>query len=164
MFSTNKDANRIILQNLDDSDLFHTLLVNKYANFLGNEDFFRNRLITKYPSTAIYKPTEQSWKKYYLSVIYYIDKMKTEYDFEFTIGDPKVYYKLLRKNFKTNKRTVKIKENLIKNYEDLALYFTNKDILNYNFMTGFNNKLYSLNTLRWDNHKANYLKGILEYT
>lgn len=94
-FSGNKDADRIILDNLDDRDLLKACSVGKYALEICDETFFRNRLIKKYPNTLQYK-NGKSWKKYYLDVIYYINKMKEDYDFEYRTGNPKIYLDILK--------------------------------------------------------------------
>jgi hypothetical protein len=95
----NKDADRLILQTIDsDRDLLETCNLNSYFNNLCNNDFFRNRMFKKYHFLIQDKPEELSWKDYYLKSVYYIDKMKREYGFDFTSkssGDPKVYYYFL---------------------------------------------------------------------
>ncbi len=99
-FSKNKDVDRLILQELDDRSLFETLLTSKYAYEITiGRDFWRNRLMLKYPATLSYKPSNLNWKEYYLSVVYYIDKLKREESFDYTYGDPIYLYKLVnRKN------------------------------------------------------------------
>jgi hypothetical protein len=95
-FSKNKDVDREILQRLEDRDLFNTLLTNKYSyDITNNDNFWRNRLLLKYPVTIPYKPENFNWKDYYLSVVYYIDKLKKEKNFDFKEGDPRFLYKLL---------------------------------------------------------------------
>lgn len=93
-FSQNKDVDRLILQKLTDEDLFNTLLVNKYANSLASEDFWRNRAMSK--GIDIYKKTDENWKQFYLRSVYYIAKMKEKYNFEYTGGDFKKQYYHLR--------------------------------------------------------------------
>src|SRR5665647_842836 len=105
-FTQIKDADRKILENLDDKDLFKTLLTNKYLNSIADENFWRNRLMVKYPLTAEHKESDEwrldlitqvpnTWKNYYLYVIYYVDKMQKEFDFKFVKGKPSWSYYLL---------------------------------------------------------------------
>lgn len=126
-FSKNKDVDREILQRLDDRDLFRTLLTSKYSyDITNNDNFWRNRLLAKYSSTIPYKPEDLSWKEYYLSVVYYIDKLLKENNFEFKHGDPKYLYKLLV--LQHGKRVVfKIMDELVVNgYSDVALDIFNR--------------------------------------
>ncbi len=90
-FSKNKDADRIILEQLDDRDLLQLMIVNKYVYNLADENFWRNRLMSKYPSSSEFK-RDQTWKEYYLSVVYYIDRLKNKYNYSYMKGDPKEIY------------------------------------------------------------------------
>lgn len=96
-FSGNKDVDRLILEKLNDKDLLKTCKLGKYALELCDENFFRKRLMKDYPDSVKYK-NDKSWKNYYLSTIYYVSKMKEEYNFVYKSGDPKEYWNML--NFK----------------------------------------------------------------
>ena len=103
-FSKNKDVDREILQRLNDMDLFQTLLTSKYFKEITNNDaFWRNRLLTKYPSAVPYKQhSDISWKNYYLSTVFYVNELKEKGDYQYIDGDPKFLYKylvLLKYNF-----------------------------------------------------------------
>ena len=51
MFTGNKDADRLILLNLDsDREILNICSLNKYGNELCNESFFMNRTLQKYPN------------------------------------------------------------------------------------------------------------------
>ena len=80
---TIKDTDLIILSKLDDKDLFSTCLVNKAANKLcNNEDFWRNRFVSKYGELAAkYKPVNRSWRNHYLKVIIDLEKFPNPVDF-----------------------------------------------------------------------------------
>ncbi|GAG91576.1 unnamed protein product, partial [marine sediment metagenome] len=100
-FSRNKDADRLILERLNDRDLLTTCSVGKYALELCNEDFFKKRLFEKYPDSVGCKNIE-SWKQCYLSTVFYVSKMKEESNFEFKTGDPKEYYDILHNNLRSD--------------------------------------------------------------
>ncbi len=98
MLTGNKDSDRYILQQLeDDRDLLSACSVNKYALEVCNDTFFVTRIHNKYPNTMKYKPLHIGWKQYYLSTVYYINKMLEDYNFKYVDGDPKLYYDLLLK-------------------------------------------------------------------
>lgn len=80
---TIRDTDLIILSKLDDEDLFSTCLVNKAANKLcNNEDFWRNRFVSKYGEVAAkYKPENRSWRNHYLKVIIDLEKFPHPVDF-----------------------------------------------------------------------------------
>jgi hypothetical protein len=95
MFTGNKDVDRLILLKVKDEREFLNLCsLNSYGKKLCNEDLFRERLLQNYPKSIEFKK-EQTWKKYYLSLIYYIDKMK-EKGFRFVDGNAKEYYDILQ--------------------------------------------------------------------
>lgn len=70
-----KDVDLLILSELDDRDLFNMCLVNKYANKLcQNEDFWKNRFMTKFGSTAQkhssrFKLRNVTWRNTYLKIV-----------------------------------------------------------------------------------------------
>ena len=64
---------------------------------LCDESFWKQRVKKYYPA-SIKDRGNQNWKNFYLSLVYYIDKLKREFGFEFTKdtkGDPKQYYDIL---------------------------------------------------------------------
>ena len=117
-FSHNKDTDRLILEKLNDKDLLLACSVGKYALELCNEDFFRNRLIQNYPGSVKYKKIE-SWKKYYISTVYYVSKMKEKYNFNYTSGNPKEYWNILDFMGPRYKKMLLIGENASKDLYDL---------------------------------------------
>jgi hypothetical protein len=151
-FTKNKDADRIILQNLDDKDLFRTLLMNKYTNSLVDENFWMNRLLSRFPQVSKYKEQNITWRKFYLSLVYYINKMMTEFGFTFTQGNPKKYYEALKVNARrlSRKRQAEFLRN---DMEDAALFSANK--MNEFFHHA---RFYILNTPEWEQEKADILE------
>lgn len=152
-FSKIKDVDRIILQNLDDKDLFSALLTNKYLNSLVDENFWMNRVLIRYPETFKFKESHMNWRNFYLSTVYYINEMKIKYGFDFTKGDPKKYYHALRINNGALSRS-KQAAFLRKGMEDVALHYANELSLRFKRIP------YQLNTERWEEEK----KAILELT
>ena len=125
-FSQNKDVDREILGKLDDRDLFQTVLTSKYAyEITNNDNFWRNRLLKRYESTIPYKAENMSWKRYYLSVIYYIGKLREEAKFEYSQGDPKYLYKLLVLQKLDRLISHRVDELFSKGYFDAALFLHN---------------------------------------
>ena len=116
-FSGLKDVDREILSKLEeDKDLLNACSVNKYAWKLCDDNFFRNRLIRKYPDAVKYNKNGK-WKEYYLKTIFYISRLFEEYNFVYKTGDPKIYYDIL---FKTQYTHVQLEEAAENNYLDLV--------------------------------------------
>ena len=138
-FGRNPDSDREILKRLNDFDLFRMLKVNQYARRITNEDFWRNRLNERYPSTVSYKIDEGTWRDYYLNTVFYIDTLKNVYHFNYTRGNPKYIYDYISKYIhRPDIYSVRQElANLIRNgYEDIALYFANKLRENLKIKTG----------------------------
>lgn len=151
MFSKNKDADRIILQHLDDRDLLQLILVNKYAYSLTDENFWRNRLMLKYPSTVEFR-RDESWKEYYLSVVYYIDKLKNKYNYIYVKRDPKYIYDVFKNiGARTSYSAPSQKKFYQSGYEDLSLIFANR------LRREFWYPRFGLGTSEWEEYKNNFL-------
>ena len=75
MLSGQKDADFIILSKLNDKDLLSVCVTNKYANRLcNNEDFWRNRFISKWGLEDMkYNSENRSWKRFYLLITKYLN-------------------------------------------------------------------------------------------
>lgn len=100
-FSGVKDVDREILKHVDDRDLLNVCRVDRRMwNEICDDSFLRRRL-SKYPGIEKYKGKE-SWKEFFLQVIYYTSKMKDNFKFDYKSGDFKRQYKLLGKNRKGN--------------------------------------------------------------
>ena len=79
MLTGNKNADLLILNNLDDRSLFNVCVSNPKDEYLkslcGNEDFWRNRFIQIFGKKYLfYKSPDRSWKDFYLKIIYYLEK------------------------------------------------------------------------------------------
>lgn len=96
VFTKHRDADReILLRIQSDEELLNICkMENKYIKSLCNEDFFRRRLLNKFPETIKDKSVNVSWRKYYLSMVYYVGKLQEEFSFDFRIGNPEKYYKI----------------------------------------------------------------------
>ena len=81
-FTQLKDADRLILDAADDRTLLEILKVNKNLLVLG-EDAFKKRMQQKYPVLAKLKPYWTKWAKYYLDMVYYINKLKEDYNIDY---------------------------------------------------------------------------------
>ena len=93
-----KDQDREILLNIqDDKDLLKACTLNKYFfEKVCDDIFFRNRLARTYPDSLKYKSENENWKYYFLRVIYYIAKMKEDYEYRYQKGNPKVQYEVFK--------------------------------------------------------------------
>ncbi len=83
----NKDVDRLIVSYLDSKDIFEFCKTCKYANRqVCNEHFFRNLVYNKYQNTIKYKDYVKTttFRQYYYSVVYYIDKLEKEYNFDYS--------------------------------------------------------------------------------
>ena len=118
-----KDTDREILSKLEsDRDLLNACSLNKYTWKLCDDNFFRNRLVIKYPDAVKYK-IGTSWKEYYLRTIYYVSKMLEERQFVYKNGNPRIYYDIL---FKTPHIHVQLEKAAENNYLDLVNFLLNK--------------------------------------
>ena len=92
-----KDVDREVLKHVDDKELLKFCsLDRKTWNEVCDDAFLRRRLTIKYPGIEEYKREDESWKKFFLNVNYYISKMKDEFKFEYTEGDFKKQYFILK--------------------------------------------------------------------
>jgi hypothetical protein len=93
-FTQLKDTDRLILEAVDDRTLLDVLKVNRNLLILG-EDAFKKRMQLKYPVLVKSKPYGKKWTKYYLDMIYYINKLKEDYNIDYipvSSFDPAGYY------------------------------------------------------------------------
>lgn len=95
--SGNLDADRLILLELNDRDLINTCNTNRYfRNQVCNELFFLKRLINKYPDTLINKPKNTTYKNWYLKIVFYVAKLKEQFDYDYIGGNPEVQYEIFK--------------------------------------------------------------------
>lgn len=98
-----KDVDREILKHVDDDKLLRICSVDKKSwNEVCDDNFLRRRL-SKYPGIEKYKKESESWKEFFLQVIYHVAKMKEEHKFDYRSGDFRRQYKLLNKNKDKNR-------------------------------------------------------------
>ena len=98
-FSGIKDVDREILLAMNDKDLLKSCSLNKYLfETVCNDNFFYQRLSLKYPDSLKYysKDEYKNYKNYYLKVIYWISKMKEDYDYSYVDGNPKTQYEIFK--------------------------------------------------------------------
>lgn len=150
-FTKNKDADRLILQNLDDEDLFRSLLTNKYTNSLVDENFWMNRVLSHFSQISKYKEKDMTWRKFYVSIVYYTNKMETKFGFKFTQGNPRKYYEALKANKSQVGRGGQAMF-LWNGMEDAALFYSNK--LN----SAYDRPLYTIGSPEWEEEKKNLLE------
>jgi hypothetical protein len=147
-----KDTDRFILEKLDDRDLLNAILSNKYFYSLTNEDFWKKRLMDRYPSTLEYKKEGETWKQYYLKVVYYIDLIQRKYNFTFTKGDPLFYYNYLNKHYNNASRRIKQYEALKSGHEDLAFHLVD------HLKRAFGETLFKMGSKEWEEYKDKLIK------
>ena len=92
-----KDVDREILKHLDDDSLLRACRVDRRMwDEVCDDAFFRRRLIGRYPGIEKYKLENETWKRFFLRYVYYTSKMRDEYKFEYSGGDFKRQYDLLK--------------------------------------------------------------------
>ena len=98
-FSGLKDVDREILKWIDNTELLKICSVNRKTwHDVCDVNFLRKRL-NIYTNIDQYKNKNESWKEFFSRTIYYISKLKTEFQFEYTEGNFQEYYSVL-KNYK----------------------------------------------------------------
>ena len=90
-----KDVDREILKHVDDRELLEICIIDRKTwNEVCDDNFIRRRL-EKYPGIRKYKRDNQSWKSFFLEVLYYVSKMKDEYKYDYTSGNFRKQYEIL---------------------------------------------------------------------
>ena len=102
------DQDREILFKIEDEqELLTVTKLNKYFYTKVCDDmFFRNRLERTYPDTMKYKKESETWKKYFIRTSHYIEKLKTEYEFnyrDYNKGNPEKQFIILKSQPKFSK-------------------------------------------------------------
>lgn len=113
-----KDIDREVLKYIDDRELLEICTIDRQTWNEVCDDAFLRRRLNKYPGIEKYKKENESWKQFFLRAIYYISKMKDEFDFIYTSGDFKEKYMLL----KTYNKTLLLVVALEKGHKDLATH------------------------------------------
>lgn len=100
-----KDVDREILKWVDDKDLLEICTVDRKTwNEVCDDNFLKRRL-NKYPGIEKFKNSDESWKRFILRVVYYTTIMRDEFGFQYSEG-----------NFKSQFDLLKIKMNNDKNF------------------------------------------------
>jgi hypothetical protein len=101
-----KDLDRHITSYMDDRDILNLLLLNKKYASLLNENFFENLVKRKYPFLVKFKKEEEKWKRFYIKMIYYINKLKEDFQISYSPTEefsqkfsPEEIYKMRNNNF-----------------------------------------------------------------
>jgi hypothetical protein len=146
LFSGNKEVDRLILNQLDDYDMLKACNTNSYARkTVCDETFFLNRILERFPLSKQYKPSNYSWKKYYLEIIQLKEKMLKQFNFNFTDGNATLYWILLNDEKDIEYVLEKAAENGL---QDLVVYFidlTPEHWENYNWNYALHSALFSKN-------------------
>lgn len=138
-----KDTDREILLKLNNDDVLN--YCNKLKNRdifkqICNDNFFKSYITKNYPKLLIYKPFGLRWKLFYLDIVYYIGKLKEDFNFDYTNKPkayPKEYYDIIFKYKNSDENSdVAFEKALRKGYKDLAEYF-NKDLVEYHYNNAF---------------------------
>ena len=82
-----KDIDREVLRYVDDKELLMVSSLNRKTWYEVCDDDFLRRRLSKYPDVEKYKKETESWKRFYLRVIHYIEKMKETFGFNYSDGD-----------------------------------------------------------------------------
>jgi hypothetical protein len=93
-----RDLDREILSKVEDNELLKVCLIDKYTwNIVCDDAFLRRRLLSKYPEIEQYKKEEETWKQFFGRATYFIDKMKEEFDYDYTFGNFVTQYNLFKR-------------------------------------------------------------------
>jgi len=92
-----KDLYEYLTNFADDRTILSMLSTNKQFR---DESFFRRVIERKYPNTIKFKEQDQTWKRFYIETVYYINKIYDLIGYKYTKNatrSPKVYYQYIKK-------------------------------------------------------------------
>lgn len=131
MLSGLKDVDREILKHVNDDELIRVCSIDRKTwNEVCDDNFLRRRL-AKYADIEKYNLENESWKQFFLRVIYYTAKMQEIYKFEYKSGDFKSQYELLkitRSDSKYPSNDDLFLESVQQGFLDLAKYANGKKV------------------------------------
>jgi hypothetical protein len=124
MITSQRDTDKLVLQNMDDRTLMNTMKANKSLLKMG-EDIFKERLRKAYPLLYTKKPFLESYRNYYLKMMYYLGKLKEEFNVDYIPApsfDPEALYRgfSMNKKLYSNKSKIPILEHLIPFYTEIG--------------------------------------------
>lgn len=93
-----KDLDKHLAKYVEDKDVLNMIVNKKYLE-LFDEQFFHNLLLLKYPLLIRFKKDE-TWKNFYIKMVYYLSKLKEEFNFPYIPAidyNPKLVYERLRR-------------------------------------------------------------------
>lgn len=127
MYSKQRDTDILILNKLDDRDLFRACSASTGTNKLCNETFFYNRFLLKHPGAIKSKPENITWRNYYLKEAQYVDKLKRIFNFQYTNksnASAEEYYNILISKEEIDYTYIgwKLLQTAEKNLLDLTIY------------------------------------------
>lgn len=97
-FSFMKDTDRLIFEKLDDKDLLKACSIDKYTwKKVCDDDFFKRRMLAKYPEIEQYKTKRETWKQFYLRAIHYIALLEENFSYVYTFGNFSKQYEILKR-------------------------------------------------------------------
>ena len=97
-----KDLDREMLKHVDDTELLKFCSVDRRMwNEVCDNSFLKRRM-GKYPEIEKYKKENESWKQFFLRSLYYILKMRDEYQFDYSEGDFIKQYYILKNTSSLN--------------------------------------------------------------
>jgi hypothetical protein len=124
MLSGLKDTDREILKWADDRQLLEICSIDRKTWNEVCDDAFLKRRLSKYLGIDKYKKENESWKRFFLSVVRYVALMKEQFEFDYTDGDFREQYRLLKKY--TNNMTGLLEKATRKGIFSLVTYSVNR--------------------------------------
>ena len=87
-----KDVYEYLLNFADDRDVLNMLSVNKKFR---DEEFFQRFMKRRYLELVKYKYENETWKKFFIKMIYYIAKLQEEFEisYKYIKTNPEIFYK-----------------------------------------------------------------------
>lgn len=130
-----KDIDREVLKHVDDRELLKVCTMDRRMWNDVCDDSFLKRRMGKYHGIEKYKKDNESWKQFFLRSLYYILKMREEYQFDYFEGDFIKQYYILKKSSSLNfllVRAAEMKELSLVNYaleKGANIHFNNDQAL-----------------------------------
>ena len=135
-FSGLKDTDREILKYVEDDELLRICSIDKRMWNSVCDDSFLKRRFMKYPGIEKYKKENESWKSFFLRAIYFIGKLKEDFQFNYEYGDFQEQYDMIKR---------------YKNYSGLLFYASKRGelpLVKYSIMKGVDINAYRSESLR----------------